>query len=474
VFAYDEALEFHRHAHECAEGLDRPELLERVEEALARVHGLRGDAPAAAEHYGRALALCGEPAGRGRLKALIADALVRVGDPRATQYLDHALAELDAARQPRERATALMAAGRHHHLLGAHTRAAELLKEALALAEPTGDVSLQSLIMSYLAGAYQHLAQFDDSDAWANRCIALGEAHQDPSAIASGYEFLSENANSRGEPLRSIAWSGLEMDLVRRIHSQDREGWTYFCMAFAHQIAGALPEAESAARECLSICDRIAERRLHVFAEGVLGIVLAERGAWEDASHHLRSALEDAQRAKLFFMHCESLRGLAYLARLEGRYDETLRRAAEVRELLGSREARMVPVRLAAIEIEALARLDRLDEAAERLAAGLALAEKSQMRFFFLELVRQRGEIAAGRGDVERSESDFSQVLLESTERSLRSLEARTLGSRARWRRRRGDREGARADRARAEELFTACGAEGLRREMHRLDPDAS
>jgi hypothetical protein len=59
-------------------------------------------------------------------------------------------------------ATALV--GRYYHYRTEHTRAIELFDRARRLAEPFDDAATCSNICTFLAGAHQHLMQYEQSD----------------------------------------------------------------------------------------------------------------------------------------------------------------------------------------------------------------------------------------------------------------------------------------------------------------------
>jgi hypothetical protein len=63
-------------------------------------------------------------------------------------------------------------------------------------------------------GTYQHLADFDLSDAAAERCMEIGETKNKPTGVMLGCEFLAENSYYRGWWHRHLAFNEREEALA--------------------------------------------------------------------------------------------------------------------------------------------------------------------------------------------------------------------------------------------------------------------
>src|SRR5581483_923759 len=180
VFAPTEATRYLAQALESARALGRSDDERRIERMLGRTIEDIGDHRGAARHFERALELSPDEEERLVLHVEIGVACVQIGAPGAHDHLQLALAGLDAQQHPLAVARAMGALGRYEHLQGQHARAADLLQRAWALAEPLGDLRTEEHLISWLAGAYQHLAQFRRSDEWARRCVERGQATGSP------------------------------------------------------------------------------------------------------------------------------------------------------------------------------------------------------------------------------------------------------------------------------------------------------
>ncbi len=199
----------------------RDEDVAAVDEQIGDVHEARGSSPLAAERYLQALALARDPAVRASLKMKIGNAYVPGGDPRGLALLEEAVAELDPATQTNALARALALIGRYHHYRTLHRKALEYLERALALALPQDDPDTLTDIYGYLAGAHQHLIEYDESDRYAQLCIEMGERRHFPAAVAMGYEFLFRERDGprllgRSDHLRAAEQGGGQDDRLDR------------------------------------------------------------------------------------------------------------------------------------------------------------------------------------------------------------------------------------------------------------------
>src|SRR5581483_6018003 len=278
VFAYDDALRFLEQAREAADALNQPDTLAQIEERRGDLYRAQGLMLDAVSNYERALKRVTESKARGTLQLKIGEAYANVGDPRGLAYLEKALKELDVETQPLPYALALASLGRYHHYRTEHARAIEFLQQARALAEPLDDASTLTLIYTYLAGAYQHILEFDTSNEWARASIALGERHNSPGSIALGYEFLSENGFNRGHWQEALDYAERNYRIGEKIGAVDRMGWADFARASALYGMGELAKARKIANEGLELAERIGEGRLATWIDPLLAMIASDMG----------------------------------------------------------------------------------------------------------------------------------------------------------------------------------------------------
>jgi tetratricopeptide (TPR) repeat protein len=165
LFAYSDSLRLYDRARDCAEALGRTDELPKIDAAMGDVFYRKGEPLKAAGAYERALTAIDDPAVATPIKCKIGESYVLIGDARALTFLEEAKASLDPKTQPTEVARATMIEARFHHYHGQSGKAAELLLQAIEPAERSGDPVLLNWIYAYLAGAYQHLINFEESSA---------------------------------------------------------------------------------------------------------------------------------------------------------------------------------------------------------------------------------------------------------------------------------------------------------------------
>ncbi len=397
IFAYDEAMAAYGRALECAEslGLKSEQLI--LEEATGNAALASGDTLRATVHFERGLALAHDPRERARLQCQAASSLVTNGDQRGLDYLHEALRVLDPETDPLETANALAIEGRFLHLAGRHREAITLLERAEALAAPAAEkeitplsASTMSNIFGFLAGAHQHLGRFADGNVWARRAVEFGETHGVLLSQSLGYEYLGENTINAGDWQKALEYSARKREIGARLHSRERESWTYLVTSLSYMLAGDLATAEHELREGMALAESIGEQRVGLMLKGNLAIVLADLGRFDEAFKTARESFAGSEALALLYSQAEGRRSLAHVHFKHGEFAEAVRLCDEVLELLGDRESRVIPLWLGPLHIEALWLAGRREDAEQRLAEYEAVVADCQAPRFEREVVRLR------------------------------------------------------------------------------------
>ena len=407
LFAYTDSLRLYERARDCAEALGRTGELPRIDTALGDVYSLKGEPVNAVGHYERALAAVDDPSEQLRLKCLIGEALVVVGDARALTFVEEAKTSLDPETQPAEFARATMIEARFHHYHGQSGRAAELLLQAKEPAERSGDIMLRSWIYGYLAGAYQHLIDFEESNRWSQRNVDLGEAEDKPNIGSMGYEFLQENAFMRGKWRLCLEYAARHRELGERAQSSDRLAWNYLPLSFANYGLGNLAVAETACDDGLEMAERLGDKRLAAFLAGWKALIAAEQGRIDEAVPLADAAIERGDALGLKTGQLESRRGRACIAQLQGDHGAVLDLTHQIEELLEGTDETIQPVWMYPTRCQSLIATGRLEEAEHHLATTLEAARKSDMPHWEAMCLKARGQLHAARGDDEAARKDW-------------------------------------------------------------------
>ena len=413
---------------------------------------------AAVEHWERALA-GSTSSRRAAIKVRIGDVYACTGDTRALPYRGGA-ARAGPGEQANEMALATANVGRFHHYRAQHGRAIEILERALSLAEPLDNPDTLSIIYSYLSGAYQHLARFEESDGWARRSIALGERHNAPSAIASGYEFLGENAMNQGRWRDALDAGTKDREIGERIGSRDRAGWGRFIEALALHVSGDLRGAEERARAGLAISESIGEERLAVFLRTTLALAETDLGRGRDGLADAIEAASTGERFGQIILHGFGLYAEIHARLATGDLGDVVERATALLARGESTDNRVHRIVLAPAYAAALLLTGRLDEAGRMFASvqpWMAEAEANQFQPILLRVEARRRRMI---GEAAGAEAVLAEAfpILERLEQRLEL--ARALRERAALRAERGEAAAGRADLERARALFGECGAE--------------
>lgn len=395
LLAFHEALALYHRARECAEGLDLPGAVVDVEESIGNTYMKIGERVASSAHYENALALVTDPVQRTRLKRAAAAAWIFRGDPRALRYADEALAELDPVKNPIEVADAMTTKARFFHLHGRHRDAAALLEQALALAETSGPPVATVMILCYLAGAYQHLAEHPTSDAWARRAIDLGERTNLLVAIAGGLEFLAENRSFTGPFEEGIEFAQRECEIARKLHSREREGWPLMAEGTCHYALGDLDAAEAAETRALELADQVGEVRLAVLCLVELVVIAAERGKMDEAFSLAEDCLKRAEVLGLLHLRCEARRAMAHARVRGGEPAKAVPLLEQSEKLLEGTDAMWARMNMGPLFVEALLDCGRVGEARARLARFFEMLKGRKAPFLEAWARRLEGRVAS-------------------------------------------------------------------------------
>ncbi len=448
LYAYSDSLRLYERARDCAETMGRTDDLPAIDTAMGDVFGLKGEPLNAAAAYERALTAIDDPAEATPIKCKIGEAYVLIGDARALTYLEEAKTTLDPEIQPAEVARATMIEARFHHYHGQSGKAAELLLQASETAERSGDIMLRAWIYGYLSGAYQHLADFEESNRWSRKNIELGEEQDNPAIESFGYEFLQENAFMQGKWRLSLEYAARHRELGERSQSSDRLAWNYLPLANANYGLGHLAEAEAACDGGLELAERLGDERLAAFLAGWKPLMVAEQGRIDEAIPFADAAIERADTLGLKQGQLECRRARALIARLQGDHEAILEYDAQAAQLLEGTDESTFPNWWRPLASESLIALGRLDEAEQRLETTLEVTRKADMPHWEAMALKTRARLHAVRGDDEAARRDLDSAIeiFEKLESRLELARALVL---------RGEED----DLTRARDLFESCGA---------------
>jgi tetratricopeptide (TPR) repeat protein len=462
VFAHDEALKFLEQARESAEVLHRVDDLTAIDEQIGDIHEARGVIRLAVESYERALAEANTPEVRAALKAKIGNAYVPLGDPRGLAYLEEAVAELDPKTQTNALALATALVGRYYHYRTEHTKAIEFLERARVLAEPLDDPATLSNIYMYLAGAYQHLLLYDDSDRWAQATIALGERKQFPSAIASGNEFLAENAAGHGLWDASLAYAAKDREQGTKIGSLARVAWSEFCRAWALYGKGELVTARDTTLAALGVCEQIGEDRLATWLEPLLATISADLGDDAAARKYAESSWARANQLGQLILSAWALHGLGYAAMQRGAASETLQWYEQYVALVRNTENAVARNLIIGRAAEAFLHAGKIADAAQLVDQAIEVAEFAKAPHYLALARRVQGQVFAAQQKYDDALRAFDDAIATFTPIGSGLELARAMYHRAALRLTRGDakeNDAARAEAARARDSLAAMGA---------------
>ena len=193
-----------------------------------------------------------------------------------------------------------------------------------------------------------------------------------------------------GDWEKALEYAAREREIAARLHSRERQSWTYLVTAFSYMASGDLEAAERELREGKALAESIGEQRLELLLKGNLAIVLANRGRIDEAFQHARENFTASEALGLLYTRGEGRRSLAHVHFMAGELDEAVRLCDEVLEILGNAKSRVCRLWMGPLHIEALFLSGRREEASHRLSEYELLVSDSQAPRCEREVARLR------------------------------------------------------------------------------------
>jgi tetratricopeptide (TPR) repeat protein len=467
VWAHEEALDQYRSALECSRILGRTDEAVDVGCAMGDVCMESGEMLTAAHHYETALADAASDEKKLDIRCRIATAYSVVADPRGETAARALLRDLDPQRHPLLRGRIQTIAARYLHYEGRYSPAIKLYKEALPTFESGDDVRSLGLLLAYIAGAYQHLGDFRESNQWARRCIDLGHESEDLHTACLGHEFLSENAVVQGRWSFALENADKEIALAGKIQARERQAWSLFCRGLAEWGLGELDKAPATIKEGLRLAEQLEDWRLYVLNGGNLSLVLSDAGFDDECDLLLKEILDRSDRMNLPYMTAECRRCQAHILLAREDWEGVITLHGEWKEKLGDTEEGAQPILMLPAVCEAYLSSGREDEAEPLIEETIRRGEFSDAPWCTAWTKSLRGVLHASRGNLGAGLEDLDAAVRLLEETSARVHLGRALLRRSGVLRRAGRFEEASADLERARTLFSACGA---KRDLARVD----
>jgi tetratricopeptide (TPR) repeat protein len=459
LYAWDDAIQFLSTARECALTMEQADEVARLDSLIGATYGDKGQFRDAIAAYQRALDATVEPRERVSLKIRLGDMYTAVGDSQALGILNQAIAELDPETQRLELASARAQLARHWHYAAQFSRAIELLDQARPVLEEMGDLQMLTRTLAHYAGAYQHLARFDESDAWADRLIRLGESSGYTYAAALGHEYLAENAINCGRFERAEEHARLDRQLGERIGSIDRMGWADFALAWANLGLGNLELSEQTVRHGLELADRIGDQRLALLLMSTLVLILADRGGHDEATGLVAGTIAGVDKLNQVFHQSIARSAAAYLALRREDFPSALHYLEDARRIYQPTENMSARLVCGGLLGEVYLGLGDREEAEKVAGEHLQAAQRAGALREQVRALRVLGAAAAAAGEPSRALELVEQAIALHLDRSDPLELGRTIVLRASVRRRLGEGGAARHDLDEALGIFERLGA---------------
>jgi DNA-binding CsgD family transcriptional regulator/tetratricopeptide (TPR) repeat protein len=226
-----------------------------------------------------------------------------------------AVAAFEASGLPAEAATERLAAAGHLRSAANFTAALGLLDTARTEAREAGRVDLEARAIGLEGNVLARMGRGDDGLRLVREGLTLALDGGFTAAAAELFQRLADSLEHAGryDPARTAYLEGADYCRTRSIESTAQ--LCLACMAVVLWQTGQWSQAERTSREVIRSTDATLHAR--TVAEGILGIVAAQRGSAHRARPHLEASLQAARRIELTAMELISTWGLALCDRLD-------------------------------------------------------------------------------------------------------------------------------------------------------------
>ena len=157
--------------------------------------------------------------------------------------------------------------------------------------------------------------------------------------------------------------------------------WSEMASAISLSYLGRLTEARTTCESGLTRAGRIGERRVAMFLESILAVVLDVLGE-EGGERLAKSMLEEATALGLVHHRAEAHLCLAMLASAKGRWDVVYEQGQATLAILEASDGRVNHLRFSPLRAEALVRLERWDEVAAAIEDAADRARVAESEHF--------------------------------------------------------------------------------------------
>ncbi len=324
--------------------------------------------------------------------------------------------------------------GLGYRSLGQPESAAEYFERAIALRRLLGNARGEAASLQNLAMVRSTLGQFDQAERDLQHARALLAPLGDSAALADLENDIGVFQEERGEYRLALDAYRKALALRQPLGDARAIGESLLNVGFGYYQVGEFDNAQVHWERAQTIYAELDDPGGQVRARQSLGLAQTARGGFVDAREALVESLRVAESAQMAEERAVSLLALAELDRLEGRFAEAWKHAAQAHELFAQREDPRGKVEailvLSAIALdtgdwrEAGLQLDRLDRS--------KIDNREQQALY----AWRRGQWAAASGDApaamvsaELASADALAAHSLGTELSARLLKARILAT---------------------------------------------
>jgi tetratricopeptide (TPR) repeat protein len=306
-------------------------------------------------------------------------------------------------------------AKQYPEVIGWLERGLELTEAAQAQAPTMQKARLGEMaerIRMFLGVCYYDQGHPAKALAYHLRCLAAmtNGTVTDPELKLAIYKALGNDTSLLGRQDEAIDFYQRACKLAEDMNDPRQRGLAYWGLGLTYKASGDFVRAETAFRHAVDIFERLDNMQFSSQLHAVLGQVLTERDAYEQAERHLRLALHGAERINDEYARGIALGNLAILHLKQGNLDEAITAAQAGASALRQGNSSQTEGQVYQTLAEAYEAKGDAATAEQAYKESIATLMQTEDRVFICRVRERYGQFLANQGRFEDAYEQMDQA----------------------------------------------------------------
>lgn len=208
----------------------------------------------------------------------------------AIHFYEQAIKQADQAESLAAQGSLYWNLGLAYEGSGDLARAKSNLNKALVAFELQQNIRLAAQLRSLFGQVLVHLERYEEAEGNLRQSLSAAEHTGDASTRASALGNFASMHTARGDHDKAIQMAREGLEVVKGSQDPRTEGQLHLTLAIAHEARNDYDAAEEELKQAISIFEHTGDRDLIGRAHEKYGKFLADRGRFQDAYEHMKTA----------------------------------------------------------------------------------------------------------------------------------------------------------------------------------------